>query len=289
MHCISGVTAVYGIIGDPIEHTFSPLMQNSAMEVMGIDGVYIPFRVMVCDLKPAIRAVSALHIRGLNVTVPHKTAVIPFLDQISDAAKAVGAVNTIINKNNELCGENTDVYGFEQCVLRGGGIALFPSRICVIGAGGAARGVIYACARRSEVEEITVLNRTLSRARDVIREFGFLTGKRIIAAPIDVETQRTLLPHAGMIVNTTTVGMFPDSDQSPIADPSVFHSGQIVCDIIYNPLRTRFLREAAEHGARTVEGVTMLAYQGAQSLSLWTGKEAPAEVMLEVLRKRLQG
>lgn len=283
---ITGTTAVYGVIGDPIGHTLSPLMQNRAMAEMGLDAVYLPFRVSAGYIENAVRAVRALNIRGLNVTVPHKTAVMPFLDRITDAARAVGAVNTILNADGVLTGDNTDVYGFMNCVVQDGGVESFPEKVCVLGAGGAARGVVYACALRNEVREIVVLNRTLSRAEELAVNLGNVTGKPVSAAPADPENQRRILPGAGMIVNTTTLGMSPDAESTPVPYPEVFHAGQVVCDIIYNPSQTRMLREASLRGAHTVGGLAMLAWQGARSLSLWTGREAPVEVMLAVLRER---
>lgn len=288
MHRIGGTTAVFGVIGDPIGHTLSPLMQNRALEIMDIDGVYVAFPVSSGELEDAVRAVRALHIRGLNVTVPHKTAVMPYLDHLSDAARAVGAVNTIINDERGLTGDNTDVYGFEQCVLREGGVDRFPARICVLGAGGAARGVVYACAVREEVEEIVILNRTLSRAREIADDIGMFSGRRISAAPLDTETQRAVIPEMGMIVNATSMGMASDAVNTPVSIPDAFQPGQLVCDIIYTPLRTRLLEEAAARGARTIGGLAMLAYQGARSLSLWTGREAPADAMLDVLREKFR-
>ncbi len=286
MRAIEGTTGVFGVIGDPVGHSFSPLMHNLAFEAMGLDCVYVAFHVLPGNLEQAVKAVSALQMQGLNVTAPHKTRVMRYLDTLSDAAKAVGAVNTIINKNGVLIGDNTDVYGFEECVLRDGGMVRFPSRICILGAGGASRAVVYACARRTEVEEIVILNRTESRAREIALDIGALTGKRIIAAPSDAETQWKELRAANMVVNATTVGMHPDIEKSPVLNPEVFHSGQTVCDIIYTPLRTRFLRDADKRGAKTIGGLSMLAYQGARSLFLWTGRQAPSEIMLEALRER---
>ena len=286
---VRGSTAVYGVIGDPIEHTMSPLMQNRAIELMGLDAVYLPFRVAPEELERAVEGMRALSIRGLNVTVPHKTAVMRCLDRVTDAAEAVGAVNTIIRDGDLLTGDNTDVYGFLRCVLEDSVVATFPARVCVLGAGGAARGVVYACAMRPEVREIAVVNRTLSRARELAERFGRITGKRITAHPAEPGEMRRILPEAGMIVNATTVGMHPDAGRSPVPEPEVLHGGQVVCDIVYNPLRTKFLRDAELRGARTLSGLAMLAYQGARSLSLWTGREAPAKAMLEELNRRIAG
>jgi len=278
---------VFGIIGDPIEHTMSPLMHNRVIARMGIDAVYVPFHVRSEDLEGAVRSMSALNIKGLNVTVPHKTGVIPYLDEITEQAEAVGAVNTIINGDGFLTGDNTDVYGFMMCLLHDGGLEMFPERVCVLGAGGAARGVVYACAIRDEVCEICILNRTLSKAEKLSKDLWPVTGTVITPMPADIKTFRKVLPSSGLIVNTTTVGMHPYIDNSPVPDPHVFHEGQVVCDIIYNPRQTRFLKEAASHGAKTVSGLSMLAYQGARSLSLWTGMDVPADIMLDVLKEQL--
>lgn len=284
---VMGTTAVYGVIGDPIGHTLSPRMQNRAIWAMGLDAVYVPFRVPPDEVGNAVRAVRALSIGGLNVTVPHKTAVIPFLDRLTDAALMIGAVNTILRDGNDLVGENTDADGFLWCVTGDGGIERFPETVCVLGAGGAARGVVYACATRPEVREIVVVNRTLSRAEEIAGRFAGIGKARITACPADLSSLRRILTESGMIVNTTTLGMKPDVDSTPIREPDVLHAGHIVCDIIYTPARTKLLRDAEERGARTVGGLAMLAGQGARSLSLWTGREAPVDVMLDELRRAM--
>lgn len=284
---IHGKTSVFGVIGDPIAHTLSPLMHNSAIAAMGIDAVYIPFNVKPQFLENAVNSIVYLNIKGLNVTVPHKTEVMKYLDRLTDVARAVGAVNTIINDNGTLTGDNTDVYGFEMCLKKDGGLETFPERICILGAGGAARGVAYACSMRDEVREVIVLNRTFSKAEKLAEELSHVTGKTLVPMPADKETLKSMLPASGLVINTTSVGMHPDIDSSPVPDPDVFNEGQVICDIIYNPLKTKFLREASSRGARTIGGIAMLAYQGARSLSLWTGMDAPANVMLDVLRKNL--
>ncbi|MBT4485412.1 MAG: shikimate dehydrogenase [Candidatus Latescibacteria bacterium] len=282
---ISGKTTVYGVIGDPIEHTLSPLMHASAIEKMGIDAVYVPFHVRPDELEHAIKGIKALGVGGLNVTVPHKTRVMDYLDNLTDEAKAVGAVNTVINHDGVLTGDNTDVYGFTRCLFVDGGLERFPKRVYVIGAGGAARGVVYACAKSDEVSEVVVINRTLSKAEKLAEELSAVTGSHISAMPAIEETFSGMLSDAELLINTTSVGMYPQVEHSPVPYPEVFHEGQVVCDIIYNPSETRLLRDAASHGAKVVGGLAMLAYQGARSLSLWTGMEAPAEVMLDVLKQ----
>ena len=279
-------TTVFGIIGYPMEHTMSPYMQTETMAEMGYNGVYVPFRVKPENLESAVRGIVAFNMRGINVTAPHKTNVIEYLDTITEAAQAIGAVNTIINDDGLLTGDNTDAFGFIRGVLRDGGTDRLPSHVCIIGAGGAARGVVYGCAARDEVDEITLLNRTLSKAEKIADEFSEITGKHISARPADEATFQEVIPTAGLVANTTTVGQHPDSGISPVPDPSVFHSGQIVCDIITSPLRTQFLTDAGERGARTINGIPMLAYQGARSLSLWTGMDVPEDFMLSIARKQ---
>ena len=286
---INGKTSVFGVIGDPIEHTLSPPMQNSAIAAMGIDAVYVPFNVKPQFLEYAVKSLVSLGIKGLNVTVPHKTEIMKFCDSLTDVAKAVGAVNTIINENGRLTGDNTDVYGFEMCLKRMSGIDLFSERISILGAGGAARGVVYACAMKEEVREISIINRTFSKAEKIAKEFSALTGKKLVPLPADEENMRNVLPESGLVVNTTSIGMHPDINRSPVPEPDVFHEGQIVCDIIYNPVETKLLKDAGLHGAGTVGGIAMLAYQGARSLSLWTGMEAPVEVMLDTLKEKFGG
>ena len=180
-------TVVFGIIGYPMEHTMSPYMQTETMTEMGYNGVYVPFRVKPENLENAVRGIVAFNMRGINVTAPHKTNVIEYLDTITEAAQAIGAVNTIINDDGQLTGDNTDAFGFIRGVLVGSGTDRLPSHVCIIGAGGAARGVVYGCAARDEVEEITLLNRTLSKAEKIADEFSEITGKRISARPADEE------------------------------------------------------------------------------------------------------
>jgi len=281
-----GKTEVFCVIGDPIEHTLSPRMQNAALEALGLDAVYVPFRVARDSLADAIRGIVSLGIRGINVTVPHKTAVMKYCDRLSDVAKAVGAVNTVINERGILTGDNTDVYGFEMCLLTGSGLDRFPERVGILGAGGAARGVVYACAHRPEVAEVYIFNRTVSRVEALAHDLSYLASASLVPLPADEGILHDKLPGLGLVVNTTSLGMYPDIEGTPVPDPDVFHDGQIVCDIIYNPPETKFLHEAGKRGAKTVGGLAMLAYQGARSLELWTGKDAPVEVMIRVLEEQ---
>lgn len=280
---IGGTTRVFGVIGHPVAHSLSPLMQNRAIARMGLDAVYVPFDVMPEKLLEAVRGISAFGIGGVNVTVPHKTRVLEYLDSLTEAAGFIGAVNTIINDGGVLTGDNTDVYGFTKSIEAFTGNGFFPQKVAVIGAGGAARGVVYACAIRNEVPEITVLNRTLEKAEKLAHDISGATGKKILACSLTGNNTVDIIRSAGLVVNTTSVGMHPEEDCSPLNGSDYFHEGQIVCDIIYNPPKTIFLKSAESKGALILNGLPMLAWQGARSLSLWTGKDAPVDVMLEAL------
>ena len=280
---LSGHTIVLGILGDPIEHTMSPMMQTLAMERMRYDGVYVPFHVTPERVGDAVAGIRALAIRGVNVTVPHKTAVIAHLDRITDTARAIGAVNTIVNDDGVLTGDNTDVYGYIQGLVTDERIPSIPDRVCVLGAGGAARSVVYGLAMRDEVSSVIIANRTVAKAERLAEEFSLTTGKEITAVPTDPGTLADAVSAAGLVVNTTTLGMHPNEYTTPVSDPSWFHEGQVVSDIVVPPVVTRLLRDAKARGAVTVDAVPMLAWQGARALSLWTGREVPAAFMLEAV------
>lgn len=280
---IGGTTRVFGVIGHPVAHSLSPLMQNRAIAVMGLDAVYVPFDVAAENLMEAIRGISAFGIGGVNVTVPHKTRVIEYLDNMTEASGIIGAVNTIINNGGILSGDNTDVFGFTKGIENFTGNGLFPEKVAVIGAGGASRGVVYACATRDEVSEITVFNRTPEKAEKLSLDISGATGKKIAVCSLTGNDSVDIIRCAGLVINTTSVGMHPDDNCSPLNGSDFFREGQVVCDIIYNPPKTIFLKNAESKGARIINGLPMLAWQGARSLSLWTGKDVPVDEMVKVL------
>ena len=281
-----GKTRIFCILGDPIAHSLSPAMHNAALTAMDVDAVYVPFRVAPDVLGEAVAGLRALNISGFNVTVPHKTAVMEFLDHISDEARAIGAVNTIVNTSEGLFGHNTDAWGF-RAALTHAGVDEVPSRVCVLGAGGAARAVVYACAWEPGVVEVQVVNRTLANAERLVSELVSHVPVPFTAHPADEATLRRIVPVSDLVVNTTSVGMHPNVDDTPVGDASLFHDGQVVCDIVYAPVETRFLQDAASRGARTVGGLGMLACQGARALSLWLNQDIPPDAMLHALTTEL--
>lgn len=277
---VNASTLMVGVIGHPVEHSFSPRMHNAAIEALGLNWCYVAFHVLPDRVGDAIRGMRGLNIRGLNVTVPHKQAVMPFLDEVSEEARAVGAANTLSNEGGRLIGYNTDVYGILAALRETAGLEKLPEKTVVLGAGGAARGVIYALTTVPEVEEIAVLNRTPSKAERIAGEMThFAGGKRVLGASLSEETLRRALDAAGLLINTTSVGMAPEVDGSPIQDWEVLHPHLTVYDIVFNPLETRLMRQAQAAGARAFGGMEMLVYQGARSLEIWSGLQAPIPVM----------
>jgi shikimate dehydrogenase len=275
---ISGKTGICGIIGDPIEHTVSPGMQNAAFQASGEDFIYLPFRVKREDLEKAVQGMRALNLRGLNVTIPHKVAVMPFLDEIDPLAEKIGAVNTILNKEGILKGYNTDASGFLDALLAE---RVDPSgkRIVILGSGGAARSI--ACSLAEKGATLFVLNRHPASAVDLADRIHRYWGKRIEALEMTENNLQNALAGADILVNTTSLGMIPKPELSPVPS-GLIKPGTIVFDIVYNPLKTRLLRDAEKRGARIITGIEMLVRQGAAAFYLWTGKEAPLDIMKKV-------
>jgi len=282
---ISGKTRICGLIGDPIEHTMSPAMQNAAFRDKGIDYIYVPFRVKPENLGKAIEGMRALNIRGLNVTIPHKVAVIPFLDELDDLAEKIGAVNTIVNEDGILRGYNTDATGFLRALLESG-IELEDKNIVILGAGGASRAISLTLAQGGA--NLVILNRLLELdwAEELAGRISQICTSEVKALELNRQNLLRTLEKATLLVNATSVGMSPSIDQTPV-DSDLLRHDLIVFDIVYNPVKTRLLKEAEAVGAKTVSGVEMLVWQGALAFELWTGLKAPVELMREETIKAL--
>ncbi len=279
---ISGKTRVCGIIGDPIEHTMSPVMHNAAFKKLGIDYLYVPFRVRKEELGKAVAGIRALGIRGFNVTIPHKGAVIPFLDRLEPLVEKIGAVNTIVNDDGVLTGYNTDASGFLQALLEKG-VEPAGKNMVILGAGGASRGISFILAERGA--SLVILNRNLARAAELSRRISQVF-REVEALAFDAENLAMALERADILINTTSVGMIPDVDETPVP-AQLLKPGLMVADIVYNPLRTRLRKEAEAAGAQTVSGIDMLAWQGALAFEKWTGQKAPLDLMREEAVKAL--
>ena len=280
---LSGKTKICGLIGDPLGQTMSPLMHNTAFEKIGADYLYVPFTVKKGDLGKAIDGMRALNLRGLNVTMPHKVAVIQFLDELDDLADKIGAVNTIVNNDGVLKGYNTDGGGFLQSLLERG-IEPKGKSIVILGAGGASRAVSFILADRGA--SLVMLNRTLSKVEELADRLSKAFPGRAEALQLNEKNLATALGKADILVNATSLGMAPNVDETPVSS-SLLKPDLVVADAVYNPIKTRLLREAEEVGAKIVSGVNMVVWQGALAFEKWTGIKAPIEMMREVVIARL--
>lgn len=271
---IFGTTKVVGVWGYPVSHSRSPVMHNAAIEALGLDWVYVPFEVAPEKVGAAVEAVRALGLIGVNVTVPLKELVGPFLDEVDEEAARIGSVNTICNVGGRLTGYSTDGAGFLRS-LKETGQETENRRVSLLGAGGSARAVGFALASRGCF--CTITNRTAARAEALAAEINAVYPNSVEAAGWGTGTKA-----CDLLVNTTSVGMSPRSEEMPPLPLGVFDARPFVYDLIYAPARTRLLAEADAAGCGTQNGVKMLVQQGAVSLSLWTGlpvSEMPVAVM----------
>ena len=280
------MSATLGIIGYPIAHSISPIFQQAALDRCGIDATYQAYEVAPDDVGRFVNDLRRDGAWGINVTVPHKEAVIPHLDEVDDWATAAGAVNTIVNRDGRLTGHNTDGLGFLRALQDEGGFVPEGSRVLILGAGGAARGVVLALSR-AKVATLIIANRTLERAQR-LADLAHSADTEGIAIPLDGRNLTEAAGAADLIVNCTTIGMShgPDEAGSPLPAESIT-STVLVNDLVYNPLETPLLKAAAQAGATCLGGILMLVYQGAASFEMWTGRDAPVAVMLEAATKAM--
>lgn len=272
---ISGKTQLCALIGDPVEHSLSPYIHNAAFKHLKLDFVYVTFKVSEENVKEALEGARALGIKGLNVTMPLKTAVIQHLDKLDQTAEKIGAVNTILNNDGTLTGYNTDGLGALEA-LKAKGQKPAGKNILVLGAGGAARAVAFALCK--DAKDMTILNRTSEKARILAEELSRIFGKKVKFGGLSEEILRKEVEKADILVNATAVGMAPKINETPV-NAKFLHSNLTVFDLVYNPPETRLLKEAKAIGAKTVDGISMLVHQGALSFQIWTGRKAPVDVM----------
>ncbi|ALV62716.1 Shikimate 5-dehydrogenase I alpha [Thermococcus sp. 2319x1] len=261
---VDAKTRLYGVIGFPTRHSLSPSMHNAAFRALGINAVYLAFEVHPEELGDAIKGFRALSISGLNVTMPHKEAIIRFLDSLSEDSGEIGSVNTVVNRNGKLEGHTTDGIGARRALERV--IELGERRILIIGAGGAGKAIAYELAKDNDV---VVLNRTPEKAK-VLERFG-ITGDALNRGNLG-----KYLKWAEVLINATPVGM--NSWETPVPG-EMLRKDLVVMDIVYKPLKTRLLTEAELRGCKTVDGLWMLVYQGIESFRLWTGLEPDEGLM----------
>ena len=266
---------LYGLFGDPVGHSLSPFFQNEAFKLLGINAVYFPFHVKAEDLAGAVTAIRHLQMGGVNLTIPHKEAVIPFLDKVEGDAALSGSVNTIVNRNGELAGYSTDGEGFLLSLQREADFDPRGKTGVILGAGGAARAVAFRLVQEG-LAALYLVNRRAERAA-VLRE----DLRKHLDFPAETVTSRAELEKAAavadLVVNATPVGMYPESQRMPEFPLEHCRPGCLVCDLVYRPLETMWLKKARELGFSVLGGLGMLIYQGMLSCQLWTGRMPDAE------------
>ena len=277
---ITGHTRLTALLGSPVAHSISPLMHNEAFQLLDLDYTYLCFEVNEETLPAAVDGLKACGIRGFNLTMPNKNKIVELLDELSPAARLIGAVNTVVNDDGHLIGYNTDGVGYMQAV-KDAGYDITGKTITIMGAGGAATA-ICAQAALDGVEKIHIFARETSRFWDRTQKLAeninsTLPCKAVLHENKDTAALAQAISESALLLNATSVGMAPNTEGTIIEDTSLYHPDLIVSDVIYNPLETRFLKEAREAGCRTFNGMYMLLYQGAEAFRLWTGKEMPVK------------
>jgi shikimate dehydrogenase len=270
-------TKLIGLIGDPVAHSVSPAMHNGAFQAMGLNYVYLAFRVPPAVLADAIVGLRGFGMWGANITIPHKTSVLPLLDTIDGQAKRIGAVNTIVNDGGKLSGYNTDGPGF-LAALRSGGFEPKGEKAVVLGAGGVARAVVFAL--RDAGATVAIVNRSPEGAVNLARE----TGASVFE--LNGPGLRSAISGASLIVNATSVGMSPDADSTPLP-ANLLRPGLMVFDTVYRPRETMLIKSAKTAGCRVISGLGMLVEQGALAFELWTGEKAPRDIMRQAAAEAL--
>jgi shikimate dehydrogenase len=276
------VKKLFAVLGDPVGHSMSPLMHNDLFSFYNIDAHYHPFQVVPSHLEDAVNGLKAIGAAGFNVTVPHKSSIIPLLDGIDELASKIGAVNTVVNENGKLIGYNTDGPGFLEG-LKTHVSSLSDKRILIIGAGGAARA-IYFTLMKNGPKAVDISNRTVEKAKKLISECSV----SLPSNALSLEEVSSRLGDYEIIVQTTNIGMYPKITEQPL---SLYHlnKNSLVCDIIYNPLESKFLQEARRNGAKIQNGINMFVYQGALAFEKWTGILPDVERMRQNVLEQLGG
>lgn len=278
---ITSKTQLVGLLGHPVSHSQSPLMHNTAFLEKSLPFAYAAFDVEPSGLDDAVAGIRALGLKGVNVTIPHKVAIMPLLDEIDPLAKRIGAVNTVVNDNGRLVGYNTDGMGYVRSLIEETGLELDQQIVTMLGAGGAAKAVAFTLAEKG-VKEIRIINRSPERAALLAEHVGTIVPTRVV----EQADGKDAIKDATLLINTTSIGMYPHVGEMPVL-PEWLHDQLIVSDLIYNPLETRLLREARAIGARVHSGVGMFVNQGALAYELWTGETAPSETMRAIVLEQL--
>lgn len=284
---ITGHTELIGLMATPIRHSLSPTMQNEAFAKLGLDYAYIAFEVGNDQLEDVIKGIRALGMRGSNISMPNKQAVLQYLDKLSPAAEMVGAVNTIVNDNGVLTGHITDGTGF-MLGLKQAGVDIIGKKMTLMGAGGAATAICIEAALDG-VKELSIFNSKDKFYKNAQRTVSIINEKTKCKATLydltDKESLRREISESAILTNATGVGMKPLQDQSLITDTTMLRPELIVADTVYAPVETVLLKSAREKGCKTVSGLGMMLWQGAAAFKLWTNQEMPVDYIKQLMFK----
>ncbi|MDE6700310.1 MAG: shikimate dehydrogenase, partial [Acetatifactor sp.] len=284
MKAIDGYTRTCGLIGNPVEHTLSPLIQNMLAELTDQKLCYVPLRVEEGQLEAAVKGAYALNFLGTNVTVPYKSDVIPFLQEIDPLAAKIGAVNTLVRMEGGFRGYNTDMPGLYRA-LCADGVRIEGEKVLVLGAGGVARAVAVLLAEKGAAGVI-LLNRTLEKAQRIACEVNAMAGKELVSAMEYGDYTKLPEGERYLAIQATSVGMHPHDDEVVLADKAFYQKLHTGYDLIFNPARTRFMELVEEQGGRAMNGAKMLLYQGVIAYELWTGAKVGGELAEKAYRQR---
>lgn len=279
---VNGKTRTCGLIGDPVEHTLSPVIHNTLSELFGINMVYVPFHVLSDNVKEAVNGAYALNILGMNATVPHKSAVIPHLKDVDDLASKIGAVNTLVRVNDGYKGYNTDMNGLLRA-MQSEDIQIKDETVVLLGAGGAARAVAFLCVNEG-ASKVYIANRTVEKAALVAKEVNSAFGVNLVKA-ISIEEAGLIEETSVLAIQCTSVGLAPNNEEVVTSDEKLYEKIHTGVDLIYNPYETKFMKLVKNHGGKVMNGLKMLLYQGIIAYELWNDVSITQEQAMIVLQK----
>lgn len=270
-----------GVFGDPVDGNPTGVLEEAGFAALGLNYRYLTMKVTPEDFDTAMKSLKALHMKGINLTMPHKIAVLPYLDEISPAARIIGAVNTVVVREGRLIGDNTDGKGFVQA-LQMEQVPLEGKKVVLLGAGGAAKAIAVECALAGAAS-VTIFNRSAAHGEELAQTVREHTDAQAFYQPW--EAGQAIPEGTDILINATPIGFHPDVSRKPDIDYDTITASMTVSDVVFNPDITEFLKAAAARGAKTISGLGMLVCQGALNFTIWTGKEAPYDVMYEALKK----
>lgn len=279
-------TKLVGLLGYPLAQSLSPLMHNTAFEEYELNNIYLPIEVQPENLKTVVEGMKKMNFTGFNVTIPHKLEIMKHLDEIDEYARAIGAVNTVTINNGAMKGYNTDGVGFLRSFEEGTGEKIENKNVFIVGAGGAARAIAFTLAM-NKAKKIYLCNRTVEKSESLCSDINKIFPDSSEAVQMAADNMNKALSSSHVLINCTSVGMYPNTEHSPI-DKQLLFKDLTVCDVIYNPMKTKLLREAEEVGCKTVVGLPMFVYQGVEAFELWTGMKAPVKTMFRVVEEGLK-